>query len=70
MPTTQTTTNYHGSSTLLVKANGGQVTVEKQVNGAWVIVDTFKEDGGWVYAFGNSPTRITPTGGAVYEVTA
>lgn len=68
MATTQLTKEYIGKATLVVKANGGSLAVEKKVEGAWVTVDTFAADGAWQMEFGMSSTRFTPTGGAAYEV--
>ena len=64
------TKNFFGDRQLLIKTNGGSVTVSKMVGGVWVVIDTFSEDGGYVYQFGKTPTKITPTGGAVFEVSA
>lgn len=68
MATAQVINKYMGKATLIVKANGGSVAVEKQVEGAWVTVDTFAADGAWPMDFGMSPTRFTPAGGAAFEV--
>lgn len=68
MATAQVINKYMGRATLSVKANGGSVAVEKQVEGAWVTVDTFASDGAWPMDFGMSPTRITPSAGAAFEV--
>lgn len=57
-----------GQTMLIVKANGGSVTVEKQAGESWVVTDTFTADGGYLLQLGNSATRFTPAGGAVYEV--
>lgn len=61
--------NPQGDNNLAVKANGGQVVVEKQVGEDWVVANTFTEDGAWTLTLGRSPTRFTPSGGAAYEVT-
>lgn len=61
--------NPQGDNNLAVKANGGQVVVEKQVGADWVVANTFNTDGAWTLALGRSPTRFTPSGGAAYEVT-
>jgi hypothetical protein len=68
MATAQLVSQYLGKATLIVKANGGSVTVEKKVENAWVIVDTFSADGAWRMDFGMSSTRITPLNGAAFEV--
>ena len=68
MATAQLVSQYLGKAALIVKANGGSVTVEKKVEGAWVVVDTFAADGAWQMDFGLSATRITPVGGAAFEV--
>lgn len=59
----------YGAHTLVLKAGGGSVAVEKQVGSDWVTTDTFTKDGGWRLQLGNTPTRFTPTGGAAFEVT-
>lgn len=70
MRTTQyTLANPQGDNNLAVKANGGQVVVEKQVGTNWVVANTFTTDGAWTLTLGRSPTRFTPSGGAAYEVT-
>ncbi|WP_296254924.1 hypothetical protein [Pseudomonas sp. UBA5706] len=58
----------YGSHTLSVRANGGSVKVEKAVGNDWVVSDTFSTDGAWRLDLGDSPTRFTPAGGAVYQV--
>ncbi|WP_040263642.1 hypothetical protein [Pseudomonas massiliensis] len=58
----------YGVHTLAVKANGGSVSVEKQVGTDWVVADTFAADGVHRLDLGNTPTRFTPRGGAAYEV--
>lgn len=60
--------NPQGTKILSVKANGGSVAVERQVEGEWVVVDLFSEDGAWPLNLGRSPTRFTPAGGAAFEV--
>jgi uncharacterized protein YjhX (UPF0386 family) len=60
--------NNYFSRILVVKANGGSVAVEKMVEGQWVTVDTFTEDGAWPMSLGISQTRFTPSNGAFYEV--
>ncbi|MCQ3000443.1 hypothetical protein NLO98_11845 [Pseudomonas syringae] len=69
MATTQLIQKYMGQTMLIVKANGGSVTVEKQVGASWVVTDTFTRDGGYLLQLGNSSTRITPAAGASFEVT-
>lgn len=44
MATTQLIQKYMGQTMLIVKANGGSVTVEKQVGASWVVTDTFTRD--------------------------
>lgn len=68
MATAQLEKRDLGRATLVVKANGGSLAVEKKVEGGWVTVDTFAADGAWQMDFGLSPTRFTPSGGAAYEV--
>ncbi|KPY35680.1 hypothetical protein [Pseudomonas syringae] len=69
MATTQLIQKYMGETMLIVKANGGSVTVEKKAGDSWVVTDTFVRDGGYLLKLGNSDTRITPTAGAYFEVT-
>lgn len=62
---------YQHQRTLLLKANGGSVTIEALIDQAtdlWVVTDTRNADGGWPLSCGNATIRITPTGGAVYEL--
>lgn len=58
----------YGVHTVAVKANGGSLSVEKQVGTDWVVADTFAADGVHRLDLGNTPTRFTPKGGAVFEV--
>ncbi|GBH11188.1 Phosphoribosyl 1,2-cyclic phosphodiesterase [Pseudomonas syringae pv. actinidiae] len=58
-----------GRTMLIVKANGGTVTVEKKAGESWVVTDTFARDGGYLLELGSSYTRITPIAGAFFEVT-
>jgi hypothetical protein len=53
---------------LMVQANGGTVVVEKKFAGAWMEVDKFTADGAYQMYIGKSPTRVTPSGAAAYEV--
>lgn len=69
MATTQEIKQVSGERTLVVKANGGSVTVEKRVGADWVVTDTITADGAYRLNLGQTPTRFTPTGGAAYEVT-
>jgi len=69
MATTQQVKLYSGEWTLVVKANGGSVKVEKQVGTDWVTTDTVSADGAYRMDFGQTSTRFTPAGGAAYEVT-
>lgn len=54
---------------LALKANGGNVTVEKPVGNDWVVADTYDADGAHVLFVGGGRVRFTPTGGAAFEVT-
>ncbi|MCH5555688.1 hypothetical protein [Pseudomonas syringae] len=69
MATTQLIQKYMGETMLIVKANGGTVTVEKRAGDGWVVTDAFAKDGGYLLKLGNSETRITPLAGAYFEVT-
>lgn len=53
---------------LIVRANGGQLLVEKQVGSNWIIADTFTADGAHAMQFGRGNVRFTPSGGAEYEL--
>jgi hypothetical protein len=62
----------YGQRVLVVKSNGGSVAVEVQLNPAtntWVTSDTKSSDGAFVLACGGSTIRITPTGGATFNLT-
>ena len=67
--TTFTLENSYGRKLLVLKANGGSLTVQKQVGADWVTTDTFTADGGYPLELFNSSTRFVPTGGAAYEIT-
>ena len=57
---------------LVVKSNGGSVVVEVQLNpttNTWVVSDTKWADGAFVLACGGATIRITPTGGATFNLT-
>jgi hypothetical protein len=70
MFTTQFILQYsYGAHTLVVKAGGGSVAVEKRVGNDWVTTDIFAKDGGWRLQLGNTPTRFSPSAGAAFEVT-
>lgn len=60
--------NPQGTKILTVKANGGSVAVERMVEGQWVTVDLFAEDGAWPLNLGRTTTRFTPSNGAAFEV--
>ncbi len=75
MYTTQTifppTMPAHSQRTLIMKANGGSVTVEALLDSGsnlWVQTDSKSSDGGFVLACGNATVRITPSGGAQYDL--
>lgn len=56
-------------STLIVKTNGGSVTVEAQIDTAaneWVLVDTFTADGAYKLEANGCNLRITPLTGAEF----
>lgn len=59
---------YGAYTNLTVKTNGGQVLIEKQVGSDWVVCDTISADGAVTLQLGNSSTRFTPSGGAVFEI--
>jgi hypothetical protein len=70
MATTQIQlSNPGGIVWLSVKANGGSVTVERQVAADWITADKFTVDGSWPLNLGPVTTRFTPAGGAVYQLT-
>lgn len=56
-----------GDDLLVVKTNGGSVTVECEIDGEWITVYTFSEDGAYSFTR-RSDWRVTPAGGAVYDV--
>lgn len=60
--------NDYGRKLLVVKANGGSVSVQKLVGSDWVTTDTFAADGGFVLDLFNSATRFIPVGGAAFEI--
>jgi len=53
---------------LIVKANGGSITVQKKVGTSWIITDTYTVDGAFPMMFGNTPVRFVPLNGCQYEV--
>lgn len=68
--TTQKTFNARsGGATYLltVKANGGSVSIEYPVGASWVEAQSVAIDGGYIIS-ALSQVRITPTGGAEYDV--
>lgn len=69
MATTQQVLLRSGEWTVVVKANGGSVKVEKRVGIDWVTTDTVSADGAYRMDLGQTSTRFTPAGGAAYEVT-
>lgn len=57
--------------TLTVRANGGSVTVELlhgQNPDDWVQSEVFSSDGAYVIRPGSFQFRVTPAGGATYNV--
>lgn len=61
----------YGNRVLLIKANGGTVTVEALMDlntDLWVQTDVKSEDGGFILACGNATIRITPSGGASFDL--
>ena len=52
---------------LTVRANGGTVTIETLVEGAWELTDTVSASGSIQVSQRLQKVRITPTGGAFYE---
>jgi hypothetical protein len=70
MATTQILlSNPGGVVWLTLKANGGSVTVERQVGTDWITSDKFAADGAWPLNLGPVATRFTPAGGAAYQLT-
>lgn len=53
---------------LVVKTNGGSVTVECQAGAAWVVTDTYATDTAVEMFFGSALFRIVPVGGAEYDL--
>lgn len=53
---------------LVVRANGGQLLVEKRVGPNWITADTFAADGAHAMQFGCGDVRFTPSSGAEYEL--
>jgi hypothetical protein len=55
---------------LMVKANGGNVAVNKFIGGSWVAVAApIAADGAFEVLTDDAPLQIVPTGGAVYSIT-
>lgn len=69
MATTQITVGSPGRLWLDVKANGGSVSVERQVGTDWVTSDKFAADGSYPLNLGPVKTRFSPAGGAAYQLT-
>jgi len=57
-----------GNRVLIVKANGGTVTVECKAGDAWVLTDTYSTDTAVEMFFGSALFRIVPVGGAEYDI--
>lgn len=53
---------------IAVKTNGGRVLIEKPCGEDWVICDIVDNDGAYPVITGSGKYRITPEGGAVFEV--
>lgn len=58
----------NASHVIVVKANGGSVSVECKAGAAWVVTDTFAVDTATEMFFGSALFRVTPTGGAEFDV--
>ena len=61
----------YGDRVLLIKANGGTVIVEALMDlntDLWVQTDVKSEDGGFILACGSATIRITPSGGASFDL--
>jgi hypothetical protein len=56
------------SRVLVVKANGGTVTVECAAGSGCVVSDTYTADGAFEQFVGSAKFRIIPTGGAEYDI--
>lgn len=52
---------------LTVKANGGSVAIAYPVGQEWITAETISLDGAQLIS-ALSPIRITPTGGAAYDL--
>ena len=61
----------HWQRTLLLKTNGGSVKIEAlldETSNLWVETETKSKDGAYIIATGNVTIRVTPTGGAVFDL--
>lgn len=70
MATTQKTfkpDKAYPTRNLTVTTNGGSVTLETIVEGAWQLTDTVTADGASQVFQGLQTVRVTPIGGAFYE---
>lgn len=56
------------SRALIIKANGGVLTVAVYSGTEWVVADTFTEDNVVEYFTAGMYLKFTPTGGAVYAL--
>ncbi|WP_032632866.1 hypothetical protein [Pseudomonas syringae] len=56
--------------TLVVKANGGSVTVQIQAGDSWINTDTLWKDGAYQLSVPPATIRIVPAAGAAFEVFA
>jgi len=56
------------SRVLIVKTNGGAVTVECKAGAEWVLTDTYSADTAVEMFFGSALFRIVPVGGAEYDI--
>lgn len=59
---------FHRPTVIAVKTNGGSVTIEKPVGADWVVANIFDVDGAYPLMTGAGEYRITPQGGAVFQV--
>ena len=70
MPTSQVVYNLPDRSPriLAIKSNGGTVTLEVKVGSSWLLTDTYTADTVVEIYFGHASLRISPTGGAEFEL--
>lgn len=64
---------YTKPGTLIVRANGGDITLDvlaDQTNDIWVTDQVFSEDGVHKVDVSNSTIRLTPLGGAEFSFVA